>query len=284
MNCKLFLISIAFVCSHVFAQPNADRMIAEKFLQSTTKTTIDSTMIQAGLFFLGTPYVAGTLDTTRVEELIVNLRKLDCMTLVENCLALSRTMLLPSPDYDSFLQELRQIRYRKGIINGYVSRLHYTTDWIYDNVDKGILEDVTYALGGRKLKVNVNFMSENPEKYTHLANDSVAVKQIALIERAINARNIYYYIPKKEIAQHQSLIKNGDIICFTTAIPGLDISHLSIAYWNKRQLTFIHASSTAKKVIINPESLIDYCNKIQSCTGIMVLRPVNKIIYYITNN
>ena len=117
-------------------------------------------------------------------------------------------------------------------------------------------------------------MSENYEKYPHLANDSDAVQQIAQIEKTINARSNYYYIPKKEIAQRQSLIKNGDIICFTTSIPGLDISHLSIAYWNKRQLTFIHASSKAEKVIINPESLIDYCNAIRTCTGIMVLRPV----------
>ena len=274
---QYFFLFLLFVCSCAFTQPNPDRAIAKKFFQSVTKkSAIDSAMIQAGLFFLETPYVGGTLDGTEEEELVVNLRKLDCTTLVENCLALSRTIQHPSPDGEIFERELRQIRYRKGIINGYVSRLHYTTDWIHDNVDKGILEDMTYALGGRKLKVDVHFMSDNPEKYVHLADNPENVRQMALIEQAINARNNYYYIPKKEIAQHQSLIKNGDIICFTTAIPGLDISHLGIAYWNKRQLTFIHASSAAKKVIINPESLVDYCNAGRSCTGIRVLRPVNR--------
>jgi len=279
MNCKLFLINIVFICTSVFAQTNPDREIVEKYLQSATKSAIDSEMVQAALFFIDTPYVGGTLDrdSSNVEKLVVNLRELDCMTLVENCLALSRTLQLPSPDYELFEQELRQIRYRNGVISGYASRLHYATDWIFDNAGKGIIEDVTYALGGRKFKANVHYMSENYQKYPHLANDSDAVQHIVHIEQAINARNNYYYIPKKEIPQRQSLIKSGDIICFTTAIPGLDISHLAIAYWNKGQLTFIHASSIAKKVIINPESLIDYCNKIQTCTGIMVLRPVNTV-------
>ena len=273
--CWNFLISIAFVCTGAFAQTNPDRTIVEKYLQSATKSAIDSEMVQAALFFLGTPYVTGTLEHSANEELVVDLRELDCMTLVENCLALSRTLQLLSPDYEAFEQQLRQIRYRNGAINGYVSRLHYTTDWIFDNSGKGIVEDVTYALGGRKYKVNVNYMSENYQKYPRLAADSEAVRQIVLVEQAINARNNYYYIPKEEIAQRQSQIKNGDIICFTTAISGLDISHFSIAYWDKNQLTFIHASSKAKKVIINSESLIDYCNSIKTCTGIMVLRPMN---------
>ena len=274
MKCKLFLLFFPFVYSCVFSQTNADRAIVERFFQSAKKNTIDSAMIQAALFLLGTPYVAGTLDRPEEEELVVNLRETDCMVFVESCLALSRTLLLPSPDWKSFEHELQQIRYRNGIINGYVSRLHYSTDWIYNNVGNGIVEDVTYALGGRKFKADVYFMSKNYQKYAHLADNPDNVQQITRVEQEINARsNYYYYIPKKEIAQHQSKIKNGDIICFTTAISGLDISHLSIAYWNKRQLTFIHASSSAKKVIINPEPLTVYCNSIRTCTGIMVLRP-----------
>ena len=274
-NYKIVLFFFLFICSSAFAQTNSDRTIAETYFRLTMNNSIDSEIIRAALTFLGTPYVGGTLERSEKEELIVNFHEIDCMTLVEYCLALSRTVQLPSPDWESFERELRQIRYRNGIINGYVSRLHYTTDWIFENAGKGIIEDVTYALGGRKFKTDVHYMSENYEKYPHLADNPEVVQQISLIEHAINERNIYYYIPKGEIVQHQSKIKSGDIIGFTTSILGLDISHLAIAYWNKQQLTFIHASSSAKKVIINPESLIDYCNAIRTCTGIVVLRPVN---------
>jgi hypothetical protein len=275
MNYKLFLIVLIFVYGYGFAQTNADRAIAANFFQSATKTTIDSVTIQSALFFLETPYIAGTLDRAGKEELVVNLREMDCVTLVENCLAFSRTIQSSSPDWDSFVRELQQIRYRNGIIDGYASRLHYTTDWIFDNIGKGIFEDVTNALGGSKFTANVYYMSENYQLYKHLAGDPEAVRQIKQTEQTINARSNYYYIPKREIAQHQSRIKNGDIICFTTSIPGLDISHIGIAYWNGRQLTFIHASTSAKKVIVNPEPLIDYCNQIRTNTGIMVLRPID---------
>jgi hypothetical protein len=275
MNYKLFLLFLPLVFNCAFAQPDYNRKVVEAFFQSTAKTSIDSTVVQAALYFLDVPYAAGTLDSTKEESLVVNLREMDCTTFVENCLALSRTMQLPVPDYNSFEQELRQIRYRKGLINGYTSRLHYTTDWIFDNVEKGIIEDITYALGGRKFKPNVYYMSENYRKYPHLVQDSLAVQQIKFVEQKINARSNYYCIPKKEIAWRQSLIKNGDILCFTTSIPGLDVSHIAIAYWRNGELTFIHASSKARKVIVNPQSLIDYCSMIQTCTGIIVLRPVN---------
>ena len=139
MNSKWFLFLFLFLCNCTFAQTNPDSVIAERFFRTAVKNPIDSTMVEAALYFRETPYVAGTLERTDEEELVVNLHELDCMTLVENCLALSRTMQLPSPNYNSFEQELRQIRYRKGFINGYTSRLHYTTDWIFDNVEKEII-------------------------------------------------------------------------------------------------------------------------------------------------
>jgi hypothetical protein len=233
----------------------------------------DELMVKSALFLLNTPYVAYTLEVNGEEELVVNLRELDCMTFVENCLALSRAAQYPYPDYDYFVRQLKYIRYRGGIIHGYTSRLHYTTDWIADNVGKGTIEDITYALGGKRFLPHVGFMSSHPDLYPGLKESSQDVEVMISIENTINQRTTYYYIPQNEIREKQSLIKSGDIICFTTNLPGLDISHLGIAYWNKGQLSFIHASTKYKKVIINPESLADYCGMIKTNTGIMVLRP-----------
>ncbi len=238
----------------------------------------DELIIEAALYLMDTPYVGKTLEVNKEEELVINLRELDCMTFVENCLALSRAAQYPYPDYDYFVRQLKYIRYREGIIHGYPSRLHYTTDWIADNVGKGIIEDITYALGGKKFQPNVGFMSSHPELYPGLQANKQDVEVMIDIENRINQRNTYYYIPQHEIKEKQSLIKTGDIICFTTNLPGLDISHLGIAYWNKNQLTFIHASSKYKKVIINPESLSDYCGMIKTNTGIMILRPLSVTI------
>jgi Protein of unknown function (DUF1460). len=272
---KLLLIFFVFplnLQAQVSSDWDEDIRILNNFLSSVPKMPADSAMLRSALFFLNTPYEAGTLEGGEDESLIIDFRSMDCFTLVENCLALSRCLQYPYPDMDYFERALRTIRYRNGRIDGYTSRLHYTSDWIYDNVGKGIFEDITHALGGHKTQFNVRFISENQTKYPALSENPSLVETMRTIEQRINARN-YYYIPKSEISRHRNEIKNGDIVCFTTSIPDLDISHVGIAYHHKNQLTFIHASPTAGKVIVNPESLEDYCQKIKTNTGIMVLRP-----------
>lgn len=249
-----------------------DTELLEAFIRSTPKVQVDSAMLLSALSLLNSPYEAGTLEGEEEETLVVDLRTFDCVTFVESCLALSRSLQYQSPDMDYYERELRSIRYRNGRIDGYASRLHYMTDWIFDKVKMGIVEDISHALGGYRLKMNLFYMSQNSSKYPGL-KDAGTVARIAAAEKEINSRN-YFYIPKQEIVSHQSSIRNGDILCFTTSIAGLDISHVGIAYWYKNQLTFIHASPTAKKVIINPESLADYCVKIGHNIGIIVLRPV----------
>jgi hypothetical protein len=279
-----FLLSLSSHCGRGQEKESIDEAIVLKYFNSfpaegKENLSPNERIVKAALFFLDTPYVAATLEGNDEEKLVVNLRELDCMTFVENCLALSRATQYPVSDYDYFVRELRKIRYRGGIIRGYTSRLHYTTDWMYDNAEKGELEDITYALGGKKFRVNVNYMSSHPEAYPALKENPEETEAIAQIENVINRRNSYYYIPCNEIREKESLIKSGDIIGFTTKLPGLDISHLGIAYRNKGQLTFIHASSGAKKVIINPESISDYCLINKNNTGIVVLRqlPVNNV-------
>ena len=246
-------------------------------LQSIEEKTPNELMVLAALSFLNTPYVANTLEVNNEEQLVVNLSELDCMTFVENCIALSRTVQYPSPDYEYFVRELKKIRYRDGLINGYTSRLHYTSDWINNNTKKDVIEDITYALGGKKFKPNVNYMSTHPNSYPALRKNKQDVEAMVEIENQINQRNNYFFIPRNEINEKASLIKSGDIICFTTKLPGLDISHLGIAYWNKNQLSFIHASSKAKKVIINPESISEYCQLNKNNTGIIILRTLNQV-------
>jgi hypothetical protein len=267
-----FLLALMNAFSQKASGQTQDAAMLENYFQSKSKNDTGNPMVDAALFFLNTPYAANTLDVNDEEKLVVNLRELDCMTFVENCLALVRSLQYPHPDAKCFERELRQIRYRNGIINGYGSRLHYTTDWISDNAGKGVFKDISDALGGHPLKLNVNFMSANYLKYPRLADNPEEVKRIEAVEQEITNHRNYYYIPKQDIAKCQARIKDGDIICFTTAIPGLDVSHLGIAYRHKKQLTFIHASTKAKKVIINPESLADYCRMMKSNTGIIVLR------------
>ncbi len=250
-----------------------DRQIVEDILNEIKGNKEHSLLVPA-LHLLNTPYVASTLEINDDEQLIVNLRELDCMTFVDNCIALQLTAQSDSADFNRFRKNLQTIRYRKGIINGYPSRLHYTSDWIDDNVKKGLLENKTQTYGGIICPLYVDFMSTHPESYPHLSKHPEEVEMMREVEKAINQRT-HYYIPKEKISENERLIQTGDIICFVTSVKGLDISHLGIAYRQGEKLTFIHASSTAKKVIINQESLNDYCQKIKSNKGLMIVNVRN---------
>lgn len=225
-------------------------------------------IIQIAKSFLGRPYVAGTLEK-EPEQLIVNFSELDCTTFVESVLALSQR----NTSFEDYTQNLRLLRYRRGIVL-YTERLHYIADWIYENQKRGILKDVTSEMPGSKpLTLSLSFMSTHPNAYSALKGHSERISTIRDVETAINKRNIYSYLPKENMKQAASSIKNGDIIVFVTSIKGLDVTHMGIAYWRKNgDLTFIHASSLAKKVIINQCSLQEYLKTQKSCKGLWILR------------
>ena len=128
---------------------------------------INEVVVEIGKSFIGTDYAAHTLEVNDEEKLVVNLSELDCNTFVENVLAISLCIKQNKTSFDDFQHKLKLIRYRNGMIDQYPSRLHYFTDWIFNNEEKGIVKNITKEIG-EKLEINLNFMSSHPEYYKHL--------------------------------------------------------------------------------------------------------------------
>ena len=223
--------------------------------------------------FIGTDYAANTIDALGKEQLVVNLQALDCVTFYENALMIARCIKKNTMNFEAFKKELQFVRYRGGVINGYASRLHYTSDYFFDNENKFVLKDMTKELGGVRFKKKINFMSTHPDSYLQLNNSPENVKEIKKIENEINTRTMYY-IPKVNINKIESQIKNGDIIGITTTIDGLDCSHTAIAVWRNGILHLLHAPHPGSKVQITELPLWEYLAKIKKDTGIMVARPL----------
>lgn len=225
-----------------------------------------------GRTFVGTPYEPGTLELEGDERLIVNLRELDCVTFIENMLAIARIMHAGTPDYDSFKRELVRIRYRDGMLSGYASRLHYFSEWIADNEEKGIVEDVTVAIGGVPDTGAITFMTRNVDAYRQLSDPSI-VDEIRSIETTLTGRE-RHYIPQDAIDAVASNIRNGDIIAATSTLDGLDIAHTGLALWVDGRLHLMHAPLVGSVVEISELPLADRLKRIDAQDGIMVARPL----------
>ncbi|MCL1822357.1 MAG: DUF1460 domain-containing protein [Prolixibacteraceae bacterium] len=243
-----------------------------KELEEDKKLNIGMLTLKAATCFLDAPYVAHTLETGSEEKMVVNLREMDCTTLVENSLALARTVQHKNPDFDKFVKELEFIRYRQGLREGYASRLHYFSDWIYDNDEKKTVKDISRDIAHILYPNRVNFMSHHPESYKVLMENPELIEVIASREDSITHR-MSWYIPKDKVPDYENYYKDGDIIGLTTHIDGLDVSHTGIIFKEGLKVKMIHASSREKKVVVTDETLQDYLSTNKSNSGIMLARP-----------
>ena len=235
--------------------------------------SINNLMLKIGHEFLGKPYVGYTLEKNENEQLVVNLSEFDCTTFAENCLALARTLKNPVCTFDSFKKELTKIRYRNGELTDYTSRLHYFSDWIFDNEKKNIVRNISCEAGNVPFNNYVDYMSQHSESYKMLKNRLNFVNIISATEKEISARQSCY-IPKGEIQKYESQIQDGDILGITTNIKGMDISHVVLAIFENEQLHILHASSKYMKVVVSTETLSQYLADRKDATGIIVARPL----------
>jgi hypothetical protein len=230
--------------------------------------------------FVGTPYTPGTLEQPGPERLVINLRELDCVTFVENVLALTAFVRRDGIRLldDSlgarrrFAAYLRQLRYRDGTVNGYPSRLHYFTDWLREGESKGRVQLVTSELGGVEVRDPIDFMSTHAAAYPALA-DSASVTAIRDVERRLNAGPPRVIVPKDHIAVVAGGILDGDVIAAGSTVPGLDVVHTGFAVWEHGQLHLLHAPLQGATVEISALPLADRIQAIASQSGIMVARP-----------
>jgi len=233
---------------------------------------ISEIISEIGRSFLNTEYKAFTLEQEGTEQLVIHLTGLDCTTFLENTLTISRCIKKQKTSFEDYQNELTNIRYRDGKLNGYPSRLHYFSDWIYNNSKKGIVKDVTKEIGGKPIKFNVFFMSKNPDKYKKLTESPEFIPLIAKQEKEINKRK-YYYIPKEKVSTIEDKIQNGDLIAITTNLPGLDVGHVGIAVKESDgRIHFLHAPLSGSKVQISEKPLPEYLAAIKKHTGIIVMR------------
>jgi len=254
-----------------------DRELFEKLINLLEENKAPSTppsqlILEIGKFFFGKPYVVGTLETKGAEHLVINLGEFDCFTFVENVVTLACCLKSQQKSFEAFRRRLKKIRYRNGRIQGYSSRLHYFSDWVYDNQKKAIVRDVTAKIGGKPYRKTINYMTTHPDLYPLLKNEA-NLRKMKSVERAISRRSPYY-IPKKVLKTLEARIVDGDIIAITTNTEGLDVQHVGFATRVKNRTHLLHASSNDGKVTLFRQTLNRYLMQSKARSGILVGRLV----------
>lgn len=268
----LFLLTTCVLQAQIVCSPNDSVAFSIKMnqLEQMDNAVLENPIMAVGNSFLGMPYVEKTLEIGETESLVVNLRGFDCTTYVENVLAFSLLLQKDEQQFENFAKNLETIRYRNGKLDGYPSRLHYFTEWIRNNEQKGLVKDITNELGGKEHKKAINFMGTHRELYPFLADDQ-NYQHMLQVEKEL-AHESLCVLAQDEIENKENSIRSGDIIALATSIKGLDVTHTGFAIEQNGRIHLLHASSSGS-VRITQEPLVDYLKKIKSNIGIIVARP-----------
>lgn len=258
--------------------------------------------VAAYLAGLSIPYQGGSLDKDcRLEKCLVDLSSFDCVTFVETCLALSALIAKSNSaksnsvktkidwtSFDDLRSEITALRYRNGIVDGYASRLHYSSEWLYQNCQNGRLALIRELTGLTFLDFSkkLDFMTSHPSYYKQIGQvGSPNFEKIDRIENEISknvlASGFLKYLPRDKFAALEKLpkdagLQSGDIVFVTTAMPGLDILHLGIISRENDGLHFINASSSkgVNKVVKEKAPLAAALNWSKSINGAIFARPL----------
>lgn len=277
---RLLFLLLSTFCLQVFGQAlryeKSDSVKVEQLLTSARRQDRRANMV---VFFarqlIGTPYIAKTLEKNDRENLIINLRELDCTTYVENVLALYLCHKNHKKRFHDFCRFLRLIRYRDGKVS-YPNRLHYFSSWMENNVRMGYIRHVEELDPpfSTKQVLDLHYMTTHPQYYPMMKGKPEVVTAIRKMEIELTGRK-YPYIPKDSIRNTPLLrrcIKDGDILAMLTRRKGLDTSHVGIAIWHDDGLHMLNASSIHGKVVEEPMTLNKYMSRQRFQIGIRAVR------------
>ena len=250
---------------------------AMRYAQARTSEapSVGGLMQALGPHFEGRPYLEGTLDAGPTESLVVRLDGFDCVTFVETTLALARGALAGDTTYAGFARRLAEQRYRDAPPLGYCGRLHYFTEWLADNEEKGIVERLGASLGGRPMADTLDFMSTHRSSYDRFAtNDSLyaCVQQMETDLQARQADRPVRFVPQDSIRAVYDQLRAGDIVALATSIDGLDVAHTGLVYAHEDGGRGLLHASLSDGVVVSPD-LQRYVQKIDHQIGIVVARP-----------
>jgi hypothetical protein len=249
-----------------------DRLMSAARAERVFERPIGERVAFFALQLVDTPYVGFTLERDPAREAVfVTLNGLDCVTFAETALAFAH--LGPHGTPADLVARVTVTRYRGGRVDGYLSRLHYTTDWFADNVARRTWVDWTLRLRrAMNFTAPIHFMSSNPSRYRQLVADPTLIPPLREIEGRLT-RMARWFVPEADAAESEEALRSGDIVGLTDTRPGMDFAHVGVIVVIDGRRRFVHACSDAGRVVVDV-TLSEYLARRPGSTGFSVVRPL----------
>ncbi|MFX0581239.1 DUF1460 domain-containing protein [Nocardia nepalensis] len=199
---------------------------------------------------LGTPYGADMLvgSASQPEQLVIDLRRVDCFTYLDYVEALSR-----STDRDQFVANLIETRYTDGRVE-FGQRKHFFSDW--SHTARIAATDITATLSPAAVTIGKHLNAR--------ADGGNYLPGLPVVDRDIT------YIPSSAVDDKViGQLRTGDYIGAYADQPGLDVTHVGIFVMTPTGPVFRNASSLADNDKVVDSPFADY---VRSTPGIVVLR------------
>lgn len=253
------IIILIFVLVSFYGRAQFPPPLVKAIQESRAKK--DLTFI--GLHFLGKPYTRNSLSTGNTETLVADLSSFDCVTFIENSLALAHS----NGNDALYRSALRHYRYAGDSIQ-YEKRFHYFSD---------AMNHMGFPLVGTS-----NLLQKSTKTFsllsTHLASKKstqVNLKLLRAHEQEL-AQKPFYYTPYASIEQLLPLLKSGDLIGLVSKKSTIDFTHTGMVYRKDGNVYLLHASQEFKRVLVSKQTLIEYVKSHKQFIGICAFRPIFK--------
>ena len=240
---KVILFGLLFIFSAVFGQKTSP------------------SLVDIGKRFLGKPYRANMLSVGNPEQFITSKEAFDCVTFLENCLAIRN-----SKGVDSlYLKALKHVRYAGDSVQ-YENRFHYFSDAMYSLGYPQILDESHVSV----LPKDFTFLSS----YLRLKKlPAINIELLENRERTL-AKRPFQFTAVCNIAHLLPRIQSGDLVAFVTKNPHLDFLHTGMLVREGNSIHLLHASQDKKQVVLSSQNLGEYLKSHPKFIGICVFRPI----------
>ncbi|MBN2360141.1 MAG: DUF1460 domain-containing protein [Deltaproteobacteria bacterium] len=200
--------------------------------QLRSERDLAARLLRVARALIGHPYVAGALigGPDRPERLVVDLAGFDCVTYVENVLALAR-----ASSVRGYVQQLIALRYHCGRIE-WRRRNHYFYDWLQRNAAAGFFHLDTPGPGSRTVSARLAIIGGLPPRQVSFP--------------AVGVRDLLRAAPR---------IADGSVAAFVSTRPRvLDFCHTGLLFWEpaapgpRERLLLYHATRSLGGVVAEP--------------------------------